>query len=1247
MITLTSTQKALLLNNQYYAEIEVNTVDEDEVTITESDLAQGSFAANRFSVSGNTIEIGSAIAGQVEFTIALTEENENELKDLAYEGSEIIVWLRHETEGTRDLNVRLFTGNVDEVVRQLRSIKLVVLDGMVKFDKSVENISFTSATTPTSLISSICSACGVTYNSTDSSLANGSAIVAAPTAENLTHRQLLMWLGQFTGTCAFMDGSGQLVMNWYHKNGLTVDGGDKLTTSNRFQSTLDENSITITDVQIKVGDTTYPTSGLVEGYVLAVEGNELIDENNVDSVLAGLQARIQGFTYTPFTADTMNLCWLQPLDVTEYVDIESVAHDVIITDWTFGLNSNLKLAGKGESATRKGYASNPPFTAAQTRVIEQMKKAIGDSQDIDDRMQAVLGLNDAINHGMMLHSTTVDGQTYKHNAATLADSTYICTANSNGFAWTNSGWNSGNPVWQYGISSDGNAVLEQLSAYLISADVVSTGILKSSDGSTTLNLNTNEASFFNGALLYDTTNGFRFGQTVTFGRSNLSQDVQNALADKGTYYGTVTNVDETSGIYNSFTTDIVTGVPMSKGQTFIVNCPASIESTTPQTVYEGAVDAGAGNDGVELYFAVLEDNVQEVEVGQVYSIYCPEQWLYFWRTRNGEPVPTDPLWIYVGTPEKNGHSSSTRLAAFKLETYNTETDHYKAPCTLLLRVKENVSGKTWLVEELEASKSVPYFHSFVKATGALSTSATNINVKTEENSWVTLVVQNYDTSKFDYATPTTLQFVATEEIVSGFWKCEITQTTGDLRSATALSTAQSAVSTAQSANSTAQSAAANASEALSEAQAAQQAIEDLDVTAAVNAAIARGDISTLASAFYGTCSTAADTAIKEVVCNDLTGLQAGVVLNVSFTNANTAGSPQIRVRSGSASGTILVTAKDIKVKGSTIASGSPYNWQAGATIQFVYTGTYLAMSETSVLQRVAAWCKENDITHIDGGMIATGTVAADQIAANAITTDKLYASNAMLAKLLAKEAFIDGKLKIANSGKSEAQIGTTTLNAVAQGMFNKNYSQLNVIEKILVKVFATIFSSLVDSRLQTYLGEYNENTSQEEISTYPVNVLTPFGLIADSPELVATGSSLGIHPQDITESGVTFKNVLSRVLDKEIGVYGYSAYTPGEFWYQKVLQPCVVTGYSDVLYSQGYVARGSYNYKTISVNFGKTFSKIDHFSATDKNGNPTFVSYYINNDNSGATLYCYTLESSPGNTGITWAVYGQVDNSQS
>ena len=63
---------------------------------------------------------------------------------------------------------------------------------------------------------------------------------------------------------------------------------------------------------------------------------------------------------------------------------------------------------------------------------------------------------------------------YMHDAPTLEGSSTIYTQNAGGFAFTNSGWNGGNPVWESGFSKDGNIIAKKVNAYGIEVSDPST-----------------------------------------------------------------------------------------------------------------------------------------------------------------------------------------------------------------------------------------------------------------------------------------------------------------------------------------------------------------------------------------------------------------------------------------------------------------------------------------------------------------------------------------------------------------------------------------------------------------------------------------------------------------------------------------------------------------------------------------------------------------------------------------------------
>lgn len=143
---------------------------------------------------------------------------------------------------------------------------------------------------------------------------------------------------------------------------------------------------------------------------------------------------------------------------------------------------------------------------------------------------------------------------------------------------------------------------------------------------------------------------------------------------------------------------------------------------------------------------------------------------------------------------------------------------------------------------------------------------------------------------------------------------------------------------------------------------------------------------------YATCGTAATTAAKvATLASGTLTLKKGATVCVKFTYATSVANPTLNV-----GGT---GAKTIRVYGANLTASSVYNWVAGATVQFVYDGTYWVMTDTSALKAAATWAYNNNLNYINGSKIYAGTVAAAQIAANAITADKIAAKAITAAKM--------------------------------------------------------------------------------------------------------------------------------------------------------------------------------------------------------------------------------------------------------
>lgn len=359
MYPITQEVQEIFANNRQTVDITFDSVAGD-LHLTEENILSGGLSLNRYSVSGDMIEIGSVVAGEIQLTI---NNSDGSFNDVTFEGATMFVRIGSkdwETEGAEMQYIPLGYFTVDEAPRKLDSISFSALDGMVRFDKTVNMSLMSFPMTVQALLNHICSQCGVTLAQSITGLPNYNySITTAPTGENLTYRQLLSWIAQITGTCAFIDWNGQLVLKWY------ADTSVSIPASMRYDSDLKENAVTISGVRVVTEDTEY-ISG-TDTYAITIEGNELI-QHHYSNVASAIALSISGFSYTPFEANVKSMPFLYPMDKVTFVKDQS-SINTIITNMTYVLNGSTKLEGRGETSSKKGYATMNPLTPSQTVVI--------------------------------------------------------------------------------------------------------------------------------------------------------------------------------------------------------------------------------------------------------------------------------------------------------------------------------------------------------------------------------------------------------------------------------------------------------------------------------------------------------------------------------------------------------------------------------------------------------------------------------------------------------------------------------------------------------------------------------------------------------------------------------------------------------------------------------------------------------------------------------------------------------------
>lgn len=492
-LIVNSTMKESLKNsidNGYKLKVSavMNTVDSDTpISITPDDIQQNSFNIDRYVQTGNTFEIGSVCASELKFVLY----NKDKFKGVIFEGAEVIVSGTIPVENSdgewADTTVNLGSFTIDEKPKSQSLIQIVALDDMVKFDKPC---TVSGARTMSGLISLMASRCGVSVdegslNTCFNAYSNIITVtLTLPADTDYLCRQVLSWLCQLALCNAYINVEGKLAF----KN-FTGSSVDTITADDRYTHTIEEKEIGVKELVYKDGETKETivswsdTETRDKCISLDFSDNPLFKEfytqlkKNTD-LFAAWKSKVSSFYYVPFSANIRNFFWLEPMDKITF-NKDGTNYNTWIMHTTLCPGSAMKLEAKGECKTKSGYASMNPLTAQEQKILNDLRKFVTtETAKVTPREYQLIEFNKAMNAGMAMYKTDVDGVTYYHDKAELANSSYILVQNSAGIAWTDSGWNNGSPVWEYGLSSDGQTILSSLDAYSIRADLITVTDLK-------------------------------------------------------------------------------------------------------------------------------------------------------------------------------------------------------------------------------------------------------------------------------------------------------------------------------------------------------------------------------------------------------------------------------------------------------------------------------------------------------------------------------------------------------------------------------------------------------------------------------------------------------------------------------------------------------------------------------------------------------------------------------------------------
>lgn len=333
-------------------------------------------------------------------------------------------------------------------------------------------------------------------------------------------KQVLELIACVSGSFVQFDNDGNLVFKWFTHSGVELNGDNSKSplSLNGNTFSLDGNPVKVTGVSIVYEDSELARIG-TDDYLLTINENP-IAANYPDEVAEFILNRLKDTIYIPCEWNRIGGDpALQLGDIVTIIDNKEPYnpehHDkynkyplyMTSRSWRYncgGFSDVYKASGNAEKDlnTDKGMTLSKRTSKLAKRITETKKDL---TEDMDKRQEFLLMFNETVAASMGFYSTVVEDDSgavvqYMHDKPELADSKTIYTKGINGFAWTNDGWNNGNPVWQYGFDKNGNAILNQIYAYNLTADVIVSGLLKSKNGASWINLDDGTFQFGNSSL---------------------------------------------------------------------------------------------------------------------------------------------------------------------------------------------------------------------------------------------------------------------------------------------------------------------------------------------------------------------------------------------------------------------------------------------------------------------------------------------------------------------------------------------------------------------------------------------------------------------------------------------------------------------------------------------------------------------------------------------------------------------------
>lgn len=565
------------------------------LNLTDEDLSMGSLTYTEATQSGDEYTIGSTVASDISFTIF----NKPEYENIQFMGATVFVNIglltieatdAHFIQPSQPSTMRGFDDvweyvplgrfNIDVVNINSNTIQIKAIDNMINFDKpySLSNLSYPA--TLQQIYVNVCNVADVPVGTLE--FPNKNYIVTNRPSGDLTLRDILGYVAELSGTFAKCTRTGSVELRWYEPTDL------ELRPEDRYDFTPSDDVIQITGILATVkgeeeeDDVTYISGS--EGYTIDLTENALL-QGDYETVLPNIYNNVKDTIFTPYNSNSKGNPAIQAGDIIKQIDKNGKEYTTIITKAVYKYRGKSTLEGKGLSQISKGYKGSTNRRLAEIK--HKIDVEIGDKLTTleEQQLQAIEMMANML--GGHIIKNEESGIIYIADNPDISLATKLWKWGIDGFGYSSDG----GITWETAITADGSIVAMLVSAGIVTADMVQTGILQSEDGELWINLN--NGHFQLGDIQYN-DDGFE----LHLGNKPLGQVID----------------------------DIIGSIQVGGGNNFILNS-VGYGGLNNWNVIEGEVDFGTSTwilSGVSKHGWKIIDGIMEQEIdvvaGKPYSI---------------------------------------------------------------------------------------------------------------------------------------------------------------------------------------------------------------------------------------------------------------------------------------------------------------------------------------------------------------------------------------------------------------------------------------------------------------------------------------------------------------------------------------------------------------------------------------------------------------------------------------------------